>query len=137
MDESIKIGDFRFSFLGVDEFGIMKFQIEAGSIKMPLYDVCDLSNPNSLFANICNDIWLDEYNEPLSMDFEDSSFCFFKYDMPKCKWEGEYLKELPEVDILVRYTDPWTNNIATLTNKQELELFVRWYNRCKEFIKAN
>ncbi len=64
--------------------------------------------------------------------FEDSAFSFLKPIMPKATWDGEYDAKLEEVDILVRYTDPWTNNIATMTNIKELEAFNQWYQTCKK-----
>ena len=85
-------------------------------------------NPSEIFLKMTNNIWVDEYSEALSIVFEDSDFSFIKLDIPKSGWDGEYCQDLPKVDILIRYTDPYINNIATLSNIEEIENFTRWYN---------
>ena len=131
----IKLGDFKFKFLRIDEFSIPIFTVEMGSLHYQLYDVLNDGNPNEIFLKMTNNIWLDEYNEALSIIFEDSDFSFIKLDIPKSGWDGEHCQDLPKVDILIRYTDPYINNIATLSNIEEIENFTRWYNEMTREIK--
>lgn len=128
MDNTIKIGDFQFSFDGKDDVGILKFRVNLGSRSLLLYDVLNNGNPKTVLEYIKKDIWIDEFDTSLEISFEESTFSFLKLDMPQNGWDGEYDEELPIINILVRYTDPWTNNIATLSNIEEIELFNEWYN---------
>jgi len=124
-----KLGDFKFTFYKISEFDFPIFYVDIGSYKnMMLSDILGYGNPKEIYQRISQNIWHNQYGDVLEITFEDSSFSFIKFDLPKSGWDGEYEEDLSLLDILVRYTDPYTNNIATLTNIKEIEYFNYWYN---------
>ncbi len=128
-DDKVKLGDFSFQFIEFNEFDIPVFDIDIGSKNLRVYDTHGFGNPKEILNKIKNNIWFDEDNNALEITFEDSCFSFIKLNLPISGWDGEFDGDLPQVDILIRYTDPYTNNIATLSNIKEIENFTLWYSK--------
>jgi hypothetical protein len=121
------IGDWSFGFMHLYMGDYPELIAHAGTKHRFITKVSESLEIVKVVELMKQNIWLDDYDEAISISFEDVCISFIKLDMPKVGWDEEYEEDLEDVNILVRYTDPWTNNISTLSNLKEIEEFAKWY----------
>jgi len=131
----VSLGDWQFGFIHLSHKTMPEIIARIGSMEMCLTEALSVKKICEIVELMKKDCWFDENDEPLSFSFEEENISFIKMDIPKSGWDGEYHEDIEDVDILVRYTDPVTNNIATLSNLKEIEAFSAWYSSTYETYK--
>lgn len=125
--DMVSLGDWKFGFMHLYQKEFPELIVQMGSKETFFTEIMWVNQVENIANQMSQGNFFDEYGDPWEMSFEEETLSFIKTDIPKSGWDDQYLNELSEVNILIRYTDDKTNNIATLTNLEEIQNFANWY----------